>query len=213
MSINLFLFQVKLKKNDFYNLVVEEFCSQKSGLGLVTHEPAVGIYVTVLRAKCSTREPIYLVKGVMLPDLFRRPPLYHTAQIFLQGQRLFGGASSLLAHQKEVAFGMVANCRFSAFHRHIFFEPLQGLKGILRNLDVFLELELNADVTSGQASRGLLIGRIPFDDSDIEFVITDHKMISGAATHDAAPNDDHIVYFSTHRHTPVLYQGDQAAPE
>jgi hypothetical protein len=86
-----------------------------------------------------------------------------------------------------------------AGHRHIVFEAFEHVEGVLRNLDVLFQAELDPGVDHGKGGGGPGICQITFNDGHLQSRIFLGQIKGGGGTHDpATDNNDVITLLAVH---------------
>jgi hypothetical protein len=105
---------------------------------------------------------------------------------------------ALLVHQEEIPLAVESDIGLVVIHRHLFFKSIEHLEGILGDLDILLEAELDPNVGHGKSGGGSFVSRIPFNNSHFEFTIALHEIVSSGGAHDAATHNEDIIIGFAH---------------
>ena len=161
--------------------------------GTVAHEHGIGIKVTVLPPKGARDMGIGRIKGIVLLDSLRIPPVDVTAQLLLEVKGGLGRWAARFIHQKQITLPAKGDMRPVVRHRHLVFEAFQDPKCVLGNLDILFEAELDAGIGHGEGGGCPGIGGIAFNNGDVQAFIGPGEVIGGGAAHDPPTDDDHVV--------------------
>ncbi len=108
----------------------------------------------------------------------------------------FGLVTMSLVGEEEVPLMACCGFRRPVAHRHALAEVSQRFETELGHSDVFLQVELDANVPIGENRRRLAIGGIAFHHRDPDRWLEIFEVIRRGRPHDAASDDHDVV---THR--------------
>ncbi len=180
------------------NLVLQIHRPQGCCLFPVAHDNGIPVKMAVFDPKRTRICILGAIERVSLADVFRRPPFHTATQRLLQRIRLFRRLRHFGIYDHQVTFPPIADVWRDVVDNHLFFEVLQGRKGVLGNSDIVSETELDTGIAHGKRTGGLGIGRVALHHRQFQGIVTADEVKGDGTAHDATANDHYIVGFRCH---------------